>query len=290
MADRLTPAKAGVFCDIINLMDDSLHIFIKQALEQGQTKEQIEQELLAKGWDVPVVQTTISEVVSQQNLNAYSAGQVEPVNTTTQNEQSKVFISENPSQIVSNKSKLPKIIIAGVVVLLAVGSVAVYWYVSQSIDGSTSPAQIVEQTTTENVDTTYAPYTNDEYGFSMNLPLNWSTKDFAMGSYGEQKRMAFGKADQLPQEIFLDGEYVWIKIYPFSSANDYKDYIYLKSLVGEDDSVTERQLGGVTGIANNEFIAVEHNDMIYEIHLLRDPSTMDYTADSYEIIRSFTFK
>jgi hypothetical protein len=269
-------------------MDGSnpLNEFILAAAKQGETAEQISQQLIQAGWDKDAVARAISILIPTSNPSQiYSPPKVDYISNPDFNQKDSHSV---------HKKFNTKLIVSALFFLLFVSSGTVYYFVAQK--NSREQTYVTEPTLTKSAQQSdqengYITYTNLEYKFLFHMPNNWSSKEYSIGAFGSEKRIAFGEIEKLPSMFFNSGDYAWIKIYPLTDQKLYSEYQFLKSQVGQG-TVKEGFLGGQVGIDTGTNVAVEKNGMIYEFNL---PSTQDsnlnlqFTDVSQEIITSFTF-
>lgn len=295
-------------------MEDSLHDFIRKAREQGQTADQIQQELVGVGWDPAEVVKAMQEVFSAPTVNrtflpvqdVYNLSTNNPATTTysipNQNPVKyapRTFSQTNPepqTQIV--RKFLPVRVALSIVAFLLVGSAVVggtYFYITaRSGDVAQNSTGVQENSLVNANNSNYIRFVNTEYKFSLNIPRTWSVKDFEPSSYVNEKRFAFGLIGDLPQEVFNQGKYIWLKIYSVDNRTSYGDFQYLKTLIGKNQGVFTAELGGEAGLRSGDFYAAEHEGRVYELHLVQLYKEINdaryFSEESEEALRSFRFE
>jgi len=264
---------------------NSLSDFVVSASRQGQTVNQIKNELLSVGWDENTINTAIAPLL-----------QIQPPAAVLAPESNK-YISDphlNQSSHSMHKKVSTKLVVSGLLFLLFASSVSVFYFINQKNNQEASI--LTEPTLTKSAQNSesgagFTTFSNTEYKFFFHMPDTWSSKEFSKGAYGSEKRIAFGEINELPTEFFKHGNYAWIRIYPISDSNQYSEFQLLKSQIGQG-TIKAGSLGGKDGVDTGTSIAVEKDKYVYEMNLIAEQDSnlnWQYTNISNEIIASFTF-
>ncbi len=240
-------------------MDESLRAFIRDAAAQGESMDQIKQQLVAKGWEPGVVSGAILQY--QQEHPVF----VQPI----------VKNFQEPTSTERSSSKPIRISFLLFFVLIGIGIGAFFLIRSRLTPVAVTDLQSTQALLTPApTESTFSAYINPEFAFEIHIPKTWATKEFPTGAFGQEKRIAFGLVENLPQDIFIDNDYIWIKIFPTSDSSNYNDFMYIKSLSGED-TVKEITVQGMPAYLTSDFIVLEHNGLVYELHLLSNSETRE---------------
>lgn len=298
-------------------MDDQLKTFIRQAFEQGQTAEQIQTELLSVGWEAPLVNQAINEVMTAPTINRafvpaptqdFSQSISQPVQTQTSGIIQEIgsYKSVKPMQMSSTRvSDLnhPKIVrkffppgmaVSIALVLAGIGSIGGGYYYYISRDGNLATAQkSVERNPVVNADNLkYNSYRNNEYNFIMNVPRTWNIKEYPTSAYPNEQRIMFAESKFIAQSDFRPGNYAWIKIYPVSNQKNYSNFLSLGAQLNENPEIRLSSLDNKPAVLHQDFVAAENNGSVFELHLptqTTDDGTEEFTPIGKLILESFRF-
>jgi len=296
-------------------MDDQLHIFVKQAFDQGQTIEQIRSELLSVGWDESLIREAIHDVMSMPMINRGFAPVSDSPKQVQQSQVQQINgVKQNPTTFKNVKSvtmagkriddpRHPQIIrsfqvtgiATGIIIALTgigvIGGTVYYYTTSTNSSPLITKTEIQKNSPVDATDTQMVRYKNEGLGFLMDKPRTWSVKEYPDGVYGLEKRIAFGETRSLPQTEFKQGNYGWIKIFPISDSKNYSNFLELGAVIGKDPQTKLYRLDGKPGVLHKDFVAVEYRGYVYEIHLPVKNSLQGepFTEESEAILNSFRF-
>ncbi|MDQ3239065.1 MAG: hypothetical protein M3P33_00935 [bacterium] len=262
-------------------MDQDLLNYVGQALIRDTPVHELRAELISVGWD-PVMVDEAIEKLTPSGLQQFSKLKIYGAN---ENPDAQPLIVKKHYNITPVLTK----IVVGVMIFFVFGTGILFIkdkFFNEPL--AISPPDI-DQTSANATPTQF--YYNVEHGFSVNIPPDWSVKEYPKDTYGDEWRIAFGFADDLPTDYFNEGSYIWIKIYPITNSKNYADFTYFASQVGQDKT-TKTTLGGNVAFDTGVGVYSERKGFVYELYLsaIKDSGGNNiYTQTSKQAWNSFKF-
>lgn len=143
----------------------------------------------------------------------------------------------------------------------------------------------------EPVTNNWQPYMNNEFNFSLELPVDWRNKEY-IPKFGQGKRIAFSPKE-LPDYWNPDDPYFFVIVFPVSDQPQYSLFQARLSGVKTNPAIhKEAFLGGIKGEETSGSFSAEYKGYVYELtlHMTQtDSGDFEYSEISKHILTSFKF-
>lgn len=133
---------------------------------------------------------------------------------------------------------------------------------------SPSPS-VVPTAVTEPFISSWKPYTNEKFGFILDVPADWYIQDYAAGYPNGGTVVAFSP-NPLPCETcaYFRNGYFSIRIYnETTDSGYYKLFLQKQKSAGKSKEYQQAQLGKKPAIASSNAISAEYEGWVYEFAL-----------------------